>query len=91
MEIILPITKPLIVGNIYRPPNKENFLEIIKANFGKLDTDMKETYILSDFNINMYQSNKYMFVVIIPFLQGSFLAILKIITSFVQWMVLYNV
>ena len=88
--IILPITKPLIVGNIYRPPNKDNFLEIIKANFGKLDTDMKETHILSDFSINMYQSNKYMFVVIIPFLQGSFLAILKIITSFVQCMVLYN-
>ena len=39
VEILLPKTKPLIVGIIYSPPNQSNFLEIINANFGKLDTD----------------------------------------------------
>ena len=29
-----------------------NFLEIINANFGKLDADTNESYILGDFNIN---------------------------------------
>ena len=26
-----------------------------------MDTDAKETYILGDFNINMYENNKYIF------------------------------
>ena len=37
-EILLPKTKLLIVGIIYRPPNQSNFLEIIKANFDKLES-----------------------------------------------------
>ena len=57
--IFLPKTKPLIVGIIYRPPNQSNFPEIINANFFKLDTDMKKLYIFGDFNIAMYQNNKY--------------------------------
>ena len=35
-EILLPKTKPQIVGIIYSPPNQNNFLEIINANFDKL-------------------------------------------------------
>ena len=53
VEIILPETKSLIVGINYRP-NQSNLLEVINANFDKLDTDMKESYIFGDFNINMY-------------------------------------
>ena len=59
VEILLPKTKPVIVGIIYRPPNQSNFLEIINANFYKLDTDTKEWYILDDFNINIYRNNKW--------------------------------
>ena len=55
----MPKTRSLIAGIIYRPPNQSNFLEIINANFGKLDVDIKELYILGDFNINMCQNNKY--------------------------------
>ena len=58
VEILLPKTKPQIVGIIYRPPNQSNFFEIIITNFDKLDTDMKESKYLGDFNINMYQNNK---------------------------------
>ena len=59
VEILFPKTKLKIVGIIYRPPNYSNFLEIINTNFDKLDTDIKESYILGDFNINMYQNNIY--------------------------------
>ena len=53
VEIVLPKTKPLIVGIIYRLPNESNFLEIINANFDKLDTDIKESdiFFYSDINI----------------------------------------
>ena len=54
----MPKTKPLVVAVIYRPPNQRNFLEFIKQA-DKLDTDIKESHILDDFNINMYQNNKY--------------------------------
>ena len=58
VEFLLPKTKPQIVGIIYRPPNQSNFLEIITTNFDKLDTDMKESNYLGDFNISMCQNNK---------------------------------
>ena len=86
VEILLPKTKPLLVGIIYRSPNQSNFLEIKNVNFDKLDNDTKESYILDDFYINMYQNNKSVFMMIIRFLQSSFLAILKIITNFAQCM-----
>ena len=59
----MPKIKPLIVEIIYRPPNQSKFLAIINANFDKLDTDTKESYILGDFNINMYQNNKLKYIV----------------------------
>ena len=52
-------TKPLIVGIIYGHPNQSDFLESINAIFDKLDTDIKELYILGYSNLNMYQKNKY--------------------------------
>ena len=58
IEVLLPKTKPIIAGIIFRPPNQSN-LEIINANFDKLDTNTKESYILGDFNINMHHNNKY--------------------------------
>ena len=86
VEILLPKTKPLIVGIIYRPPNQSNFLEIINANFDKLDTDTKESYILGDFNINMNQNNKYIVRDDNTISSKFFLAMLKIITNFAQCM-----
>ena len=55
-EILLPKTKPITVGIIYRPPNKSNFLQTLNENFGKLDILKKELYVLGDFNINLYQN-----------------------------------
>ena len=60
-EIHLPKTKLITVGIVYyRPPNQTNFIKTLNQNFAKLDTTDKETYILGDFNINLYHNGKFM-------------------------------
>ena len=61
IEIFLPKTKPMAIGIVYRPPSQTSFLETMNEHFHKLDTINKETYILGDFNINLYLNNKYVF------------------------------
>ena len=61
IEISLPKTKPMAVGIVYRPPSQTSLLENMNEHFYKLDTINKETYILGDFNINLYLNNKYVF------------------------------
>ena len=61
IEIFLPKTKPMTVGMVYPPPSQTSFLETMNEHFYKLDTINKETYILGDFNINLYLNNKYVF------------------------------
>ena len=60
-EILIPNTKPIVVGIIYRSPSQLEFLEIISTHFSKLDTNNNEIYIHGDFNINFYLNNTYMF------------------------------
>ena len=61
IEIFLPKTKPMAVGIVYRSPSQASFQETMNKNFYKLDTINKETYILGDFNINLYLNNTYVF------------------------------
>ena len=58
-EILLPKTKPITVGIIYRPPNQNTFLQTLNGNFAKLDTLKKELYILSHFSIKMCQNQNH--------------------------------
>ena len=60
-ELLLPNTKPIAVGTIYRLPNQTNFMEIFNENLSKLDTNNIETYIPGDFNINLWQNGHYVF------------------------------
>lgn len=46
-------------GVTYRSPNQTNFMEISNRDFAKLDTNKNEMCILGNFNINLYQNNKY--------------------------------
>ena len=48
-----------MVEIICRSPSQNNFLKIRNENFPFIYTDAKETYILDDFDINMYENNKY--------------------------------
>ena len=61
MEIFLPKTKPMTVGIVYRPPSQASFLGTMNEHFYKFNTINKENYILSEFNINLYLNNKYLF------------------------------
>ena len=60
-ELLSPNTKPIVVATIYHPPNQTNFIEIFNENLSKVDTNNLETYILGDFNINLWQNGHYVF------------------------------
>ena len=47
-EIVLPNSKPITVGTIYRPPNQSNFLEVLNKKMNKIDSINNEIYILGD-------------------------------------------
>ena len=61
-ELLFPNTKPIVVGTIYRPPNQTNVMEIFNENLSKVDTNNVETYILGDFNINLWQNGHNSFL-----------------------------
>ena len=52
-------TKQITVGIACRPPNETNFIKTLNEHFTKLDITNKETYILGDFNTNLYHNSKY--------------------------------
>ena len=60
-ELLLPNTKPIAVDTVYPPPNQTNFMEIFNENLSTVDTNDVETYILGDFNINLWQNGDYVF------------------------------
>ena len=59
-ELLLPNTKPIVVGTIYGPPNQKNFMESFNENLSKVDKNNVETYITGDFNINLWQNGHYL-------------------------------
>ena len=60
-EILLPISKPITVGTIYRPPNRFNFSEVSNGNTNKIDPISNEIYILGGFNIGLSLNDSYIF------------------------------
>ena len=60
-ELLLPNTRPIVVGTIYCPPNQTNFMETFNENVSNVETNMVETYILGNFNINLWQNGHYVF------------------------------
>ena len=57
-DILLPKTKPIFVGIIYRPPNSINFLECFNKHLGDINLD-NERFLLGDFDINLLHNGKY--------------------------------
>ena len=58
-EILLPNSKPVIVGTIYHPPHQNNFLELLNSNMNKINSVDNEIYILGDFHINFFLNDSY--------------------------------
>ena len=47
-ELLLPNTKPVVVGTIYCPPNQKNFVEIFNKNLSKVDIiTLKNTFLVN--------------------------------------------
>ena len=64
VDIMLPKTKPILMGVVYRPPDKSEFFELFsEAISNSKDFDNQEVYILGDFNVNVLEcsiiSKKY--------------------------------
>ena len=58
LDILLPKTKPIFVGIIYRPPNNINFLECFNKALDDINL-YNEIFLLGDFNINLLHNGKY--------------------------------
>ena len=58
-DILLPQTKPILIGNIYRPPDQSGFLDkLSNAILNTPNFDNQEVFILGDFNINLNYSGR---------------------------------
>ena len=57
LDVLLPKTKLIFLGIIYRPPNNINFLECFNKY---LDINLdNEIFLLEDFIINLFHNGKY--------------------------------
>ena len=59
IDLLLPKTKPITVGIVYKPPHQTGFIEKITANFNSLNVADTEMYVFGDLNINLLQNSKY--------------------------------
>ena len=57
-DILLPKTKPISVGNIYRTPNNINFLGCFDMYLDDINFD-NEIFLLGNFNINLLCNGEY--------------------------------
>ena len=54
LDILLPKTKPILIGVVYRPPDQMNFLQHFSDAINNTHSfDSQEIYILGDLNIDM--------------------------------------
>ena len=61
VDILLPKTKPILVGILYNP-FKSDFLDKLSSAISNTDNfDNQEVYLLGDFNINLWHKGKYVF------------------------------
>ena len=58
-DILSPKSKPITIGAFYRPPNQAEFMDLMINKFSNLNLKENEIYLLGDFNINLFQNDKY--------------------------------
>ena len=57
MNILLPNTKPILIGVCYRPPTYTNFYKLLEESLESVSPDM-EFILLGDFNTDLTNKNK---------------------------------
>ena len=58
---LMPHTKPITIGIIYRSPNQSKFLDIFEENLPKLNSSYHAIYFLGHFSINLSENGKCVF------------------------------
>ena len=62
IEIFLPKSKPVLIGILYRPPNKYDFVNCLERTFSETNAfESQECYLLGDININLQPKDKEIF------------------------------
>ena len=62
VDIFLPKSKPILLGILYRPPDKSDFVKHINNVFTETGVlDKQECYLLGDLNINLILDEKEIF------------------------------
>ena len=56
VELLIPKTKPITVGIVYKPPDQTRFVEILSNSLNSLNMFSKEWHILGDLIINLYHN-----------------------------------
>lgn len=59
LELLLPKTKPIIVGTCYRPPKQSHFIDRLENILSQLRADC-EIIVMGDFNICVMDNNSYL-------------------------------
>ena len=62
VDILLPKTKPILVGIIYNPFKPDFLDKLSSAITGTNNFDHQDVYILGDININLWHEGKYLFL-----------------------------
>ena len=58
-DILLPKSKPITIGAFSRPPSQAEFMDLTVKKLSNLNLKDNEIYLLSDFNIILFQNGKY--------------------------------
>ena len=60
LDILLPKTKPILIGILYQPPDQSKFLDNLSTSISQTCSfNEQEVYILGDLNINLINSQKH--------------------------------
>ena len=68
VDLLLPKSKPLFVGCIYRPPSDNTFLDKLTTSLDKLDLS-SEIYLLGDLNIDLKSKSGTLYGKYVQFLE----------------------
>ena len=62
-DIFLPKSKPILVGVLYRPPDKPDFIEHLNNSLKESNiSNTQESYLIGDFNINLLSGKKMLLI-----------------------------
>ena len=60
LDLLLPNSKPILIGILYRPPDQSGFVDMLSSAVADIeDFDNQEVYFLGDLNFNLLNNSKY--------------------------------